>query len=150
MTDHGGPTGARHGAQFLQRLRERPPALWYRGERVDNAATHAAFRGGVTTLAALYDLQWERADVCLYESPTSANPVARSFQMPRTHDELAGVSRAMRVWEERTHGMMGRVPSYLNRAMTAFASGAAFLAEADPRFGANARRVYEDLREHDR
>ncbi len=29
-------TGARHGAQFLQRLRERPPALWYRGERVDN------------------------------------------------------------------------------------------------------------------
>jgi 4-hydroxyphenylacetate 3-monooxygenase len=144
------PTGARHGAQFLQRLRERPPALWYRGERVANAATHAAFRGGVATLAALYDLQWENEDVCLYESPASGNRVARSFLMPRTHADLASVSRALRVWEDRTHGMMGRVPSYLNRAMTAFAAGAAFLGEADPRFGANARRVYEDLREHDR
>ena len=149
-TDLGSPTGARHGAQFLQRLRERPPALWYRGERVENAATHAAFRGGVTTLAALYDSQWEQADVCLYDSPTSANPVARTFQMPRTQAELADVSRAMRVWEDQTHGMMGRVPSYLNRAMTAFASGAAFLGERDARFGENARRAYEDLREHDR
>jgi 4-hydroxyphenylacetate 3-monooxygenase len=144
------PTGARHGAQFLQRLRERPPALWYRGERVDNAATHPAFRGGVATLAALYDLQWERADTCLFESPTSGNTIARSFMMPRTHAELASVSGAMRVWEERTHGMMGRVPSYLNRAITAFAAGAAFLGEADPRFEANARRVHEELREHDR
>jgi 4-hydroxyphenylacetate 3-monooxygenase len=154
MNSHSGApasgAGARHGAQFLQRLRERPPALWYRGARVDNAATHPAFRGGVATLAALYDLQWEREDACLYESPTSGNPVARSFLMPRTHADLASVSGAMRVWEERTHGMMGRVPSYLNRAITAFAAGAAFLGEADPRFEANARRVYEDLREHDR
>jgi 4-hydroxyphenylacetate 3-monooxygenase len=149
-TDGGAPTGARHGAQLLERLRNRPPALWYRGQRVENAATHAAFRGGVATLAALYDLQWEREDVCLYDSPSSGNPVGRSFMQPRSHEELASVTRAMRVSEERTNGLMGRAPSYLNRAIAAFAAGAPFLAEPDARFGANARRVYEELRENDR
>ena len=55
----------------------------------------------------------------------------------------------MKVWQDYTHGMMGRVPDYISRAMTGYAAGAAFLAEADPRFGANAVRYYEYLREND-
>ena len=106
-----------------------------------------ALRGGVQTLAKLYDLQWEKADVTLFDSPTSGHKVARSFMMPKTHAELASVSRAMKVWEDYTHGMMGRVPDYINRAMTGYAAGAPFLAEADPRFGANAVRYHEYLRE---
>ena len=106
-------------------------------------------RGGVDTLAKLYDLQWKNPDVSLYDSPTSGNKVARSFLMPKTHDELVSISRAMKVWEDYTHGMMGRVPDYINRAMTGYAAGAPFLAEADPRFGDNAVRYYEYLREND-
>ena len=45
--------------------------------------------------------------------------------------------------------MMGRVPDYINRAMSGYAAGAAFLGEADPRFGANALRYHEYLREND-
>ncbi len=142
-------SGARRGAQVLARLKERPPALWYRGEPVRDVTEHPAFARGVHTLAALYDLQWERPDVSLYDSPSSGQKVSRSFMMPRTHAELRSVSAAMKVWEDYTHGMMGRVPSYLNRAMTGFAAGAPFLAEADPRFGTNAVRYYEHLREQD-
>jgi 4-hydroxyphenylacetate 3-monooxygenase len=69
--------------------------------------------------------------------------------MPRTREELISISRAMKVWEDHTHGMMGRVPDYINRAMTGYAAGAPFLAEADPQFGANAVRYYEYLREND-
>ncbi|MGH8326010.1 MAG: 4-hydroxyphenylacetate 3-hydroxylase N-terminal domain-containing protein, partial [Steroidobacteraceae bacterium] len=98
--------GARRGAQVLQRLRERPPALWYQGERVADVTAHPAFKGGVHTLAALYDLQWGRPQISLYDSPSSGKQVARSFMMPRTQPELASVSAAMRVWEEYTHGMM--------------------------------------------
>jgi len=141
--------GARRGSQVLQRLRERPPAIWYAGEPVKDVTTHAALRGGVHTLARLYDLQWEHAEVTLYDSPTTGHKVARSFMMPRTHEELASISRAMKVWEDYTHGMMGRVPDYISRAMTGYAAGAPFLAEADPRFGANAIRYYEYLREND-
>lgn len=141
--------GARRGSQVLQRLREQPPSIWYGGERVKDVTTHPALQGGVHTLAYLYDLQWQHADVTLYDSPTTGNKVARSFMMPRTHEELASISRSMKVWEDFTHGMMGRVPDYINRAMTGYAAGAPFLAEADPRFGANAVRYYEYLREND-
>jgi 4-hydroxyphenylacetate 3-monooxygenase len=141
--------GARRAAEVLARLKERPPALWYRGEKVTDATTHPAFARGVHTLAALYDLQWERSDVALYDSPTTGHKVSRSFMMPKTQAELGSVSAAMKIWEDATHGMMGRVPSYLNRAMTGYAAGAAFLGEADPRFGANAVGYYEYLREHD-
>ena len=133
----------------LARLRERPPALWYRGERVADVTTHAAFRGGVTTLAELYDLQWQHESDCLFDSPASGRKVARSFQLPKTHDELASISRAMGHWARYTHGMMGRVPDYLNRALSGYAAGAPFLAAADPRFGANAVRLHAELREAD-
>src|SRR5690606_17015534 len=149
QTAPAAPRGARRGSDVLERLRERPPALWYRGERVLDAAVHPAFARGVSTLAELYDLQWQHADVCLFDSPTSGRKVGRSFQMPRTHEELRTIGRAMKTWADHTYGMMGRSPDYLNRAITAYAAGAPFLAEADPRFGANALRYHEHLRERD-
>ncbi|HJS88760.1 MAG TPA: 4-hydroxyphenylacetate 3-monooxygenase, oxygenase component [Steroidobacteraceae bacterium] len=141
--------GARKGHQVLERLRDRPPTIWYRGEQVKDVTTHPALRGGVHTLAGLYDLQWKDAEISLYDSPTSGQKVARSFMMPRTHAELSSISRAMKVWEDHTFGMMGRAPDYINRAMTGYAAGAPFLAEAGERYGQNAVRCYEYLREND-
>jgi 4-hydroxyphenylacetate 3-monooxygenase len=141
--------GARRGAQVLQRLREQPPSIWYRGEQVRDVTTHPALRGGVETLAQLYDLQWQHAEKTLYTSPTTGHKVARSFMLPKTQEELRSISVAMKVWHDHTRGMMGRVPDYINRAMAGYAAGAPFLAEADPRFGANAVRYYEYLREND-
>jgi 4-hydroxyphenylacetate 3-monooxygenase len=142
-------TGARRGAQYLERLRKTPPNVWYGGVQVRDVTTHPAFRGGVATLARLYDLQWEEAPTCLFDSPTSGRKVARSFMLPRTHEELRSIGRSMKVWEDYTHGMMGRVPDYINRSMSGLAAGAAWLAEPDARFGANATRHHEYLREHD-
>ena len=141
-------TGARRGEQVLERLRRRPPRLWYRGEQVADPTVHPAFRGALATLASLYDLQWERAEVCLFDAPGGLKG-GRSFQLPRTAAELTGITAAMRVWHDHTHGFMGRVPDFINRAVTGFAAGAPFLAEADPRFGANAVRYHEYLRAHD-
>ncbi|MFZ0497544.1 MAG: 4-hydroxyphenylacetate 3-monooxygenase, oxygenase component [Steroidobacteraceae bacterium] len=141
--------GARKGRQVLERLRTHPPTIWYRGAQVKDVTTHPALRGGAHTLAKLYDMQWENADVCLYDSPTTGKKVARSFMMPKTHAELASISRAMKVWEDYTFGMMGRAPDYINRAMTGYAAGAPFLAEAGARYGENAARLYEYLREND-
>jgi 4-hydroxyphenylacetate 3-monooxygenase len=144
-----GAGGARRGNDVLARLRDYPPTIWYRGEQVHDVTTHPAFRGGVQTLAHLYDLQWQRADTALFDSPSSGRKVARSFMLPRTQEELRAISAAMRIWTECTHGMMGRLPDYINRAMSGYAAGAAFLGEADPRFAANAVRYHEYLRESD-
>jgi 4-hydroxyphenylacetate 3-monooxygenase len=142
-------TGARRGAQVLERLRANPPNLWYDGRRVEDPTTHPAMRRGVETLAGLYDRQWSEPEVTLYDSPTSGAKVSRTFLIPRTAEELASISRAMKMRADWSFGMLGRAPDYLNRAMAGYASGAAFLAEGDPRFGENARRYYEYLREND-
>jgi 4-hydroxyphenylacetate 3-monooxygenase len=142
-------TGARRGPEVLKRLQENPPNLWYQGEQVKDVTTHPALGRGVQTLAALYDLQWQHADTTLFTSPSSGHRVARSFMIPKTHEELHSITGAMKVWEDYTHGMMGRVPDYINRAMSGYAAGARFLAEADPRFGENAIRYHEYLREND-
>jgi 4-hydroxyphenylacetate 3-monooxygenase len=146
-TGRGG--GARRGADVLTRLRERPPTLWYQGEPVADVTANPAFRGGVATLAELYDLQWRHADTCLVESAATGNRVGRAFSNPRTRTELESVTAAMRVSAQHTHGMMGRAPDYLNRALSAFAAGASFLGAADSRFAANAVRLHAELREHD-
>jgi len=69
--------------------------------------------------------------------------------IPRTGEELQSISRMMKVWADASFGMMGRAPDYLNRAMSGYAAGADFLAQADPRFGENARKYHEYIREND-
>src|ERR1700748_724062 len=101
------------GARGVERLREYPPNIWYRGEEVRDVTSHPAFSGGVGTLAGLYDLQWEHADRMLFDSPSSGRKVGRSFMLPTSREELASVSAAMKVWADHTRGMMGRVPDYI-------------------------------------
>src|SRR5215467_6129925 len=69
------PMPARHGIQVLQRLQEHPHEIWHQGERVQDVTTHPAFTHGLHSLAALYDLQWERPAEMLYASPTTGEPV---------------------------------------------------------------------------
>ena len=141
--------GARRGEDLLQKHREQPPELWYGGERVKDPTAHPAFRNGLRSLARLYDLQWEHPETMLFDSPASGDRVGRSFMIARTGEELHSVGRMMKRWADASFGMMGRSPDYLNRAMSGYASGADFLAEADPRFGENARNYHAYLREHD-
>jgi len=141
--------GARRGDQLLKKLKENPPELWYRGEKVNDVTAHPAFKNGVQSLARLYDLQWTKPEVMLFNSPSSGKKVGRSFMIPRTIEELTGISRMMKVWSDATFGMMGRAPDYLNRAMSAYAGGAEFLSGPDPKFGENARNYHAYMREND-
>jgi 4-hydroxyphenylacetate 3-monooxygenase len=142
-------SGARRGAQVLERLRTTPPNIWYDGRRVEDPTTHPAMRNGVASLASLYDMQWDSPEIALCDSPTSGAKISRTFLIPRTIDDLRGVTRVMQARADRNFGMMGRAPDYLNRAMTGYASGAAYLGEDDRRFGANAASYYEYIREND-
>ena len=141
--------GARRGDQLLRKLSEHSPEIWYRGERVRDVTTHPAFKNGVRSLAALYDLQWKHPEKMLFDSPTSRNKVGRSFMIARTQEELRSISQMMKTWADTSFGMMGRSPDYLNRAMTAYAAGAEFLSKPMPQLGENARRYHEYIREND-
>lgn len=141
--------GARTGDQVLNKLREDPAEIWHQGERVRDVTTHPAFKNGLKSLAELYDLQWQQPEVMLFDSPATGDKVGRSYMIARTLEELQSISRMMKVWADYHHGMMGRAPDYLNRAMSAYAAGADFLCEQSPQFGENARRYHEHIREND-
>ncbi len=141
--------GARRGEEIIRRLKENPVELWHRGQKVEDITTEPGLANGVASLAELYDVQWEDPETMLFDSPSSGDKVGKSFMVPRTRDELMAVGRMMARWAGHSFGMMGRAPDYLNRAISAYAGSADFLAEPDPRFGENVRRYHEHLREND-
>jgi hypothetical protein len=76
----------------LQRLRERPPAIWYGGEQVADVTAHPAFAGGVRTLAELNDLQWQDPDVSLFVAEAGGPlRMAACLGMSIRHFEAASV-----------------------------------------------------------
>jgi 4-hydroxyphenylacetate 3-monooxygenase len=140
---------ARSGRDLVNTLQEHPMEIWHRGRRVTDVTAEPGFAGGVRSLAGLYDLQLREPGVMLFDSPSTGHKVARSFMIPATREELTGVGDAMKRAADHTMGMMGRDPSYLNRALSAYAAGAQFLNRHRAHLGDHARRYHEHARERD-
>ncbi len=160
---------ARNGQQYIERLRERPPALYLRGERVEDPTSHPGLSGGVGTVARLYDLQYapsasagkepversgapvktEASDRMTYISPASGEPVGLSFITPKSTDDLNARREMMRRWAQVSCGMMGRTPDFLNVSLMAMASAGDYFAGDRPEFKRNIQNYYEKVREED-
>ena len=149
---------ARNGQQYIERLKERPPTLYMRGERVKDATAHPGLSGGVKTVARLYDIQHispsspsEAGDgaVMTYPSPSSGEPVGLSFITPQTPADLEARRRMMRRWAQVSCGMMGRTPDFLNVSLMAMAAAGDYFGEDRPEFKENIRNYYELVREQD-
>lgn len=140
---------ARKGADFLKHLKDNPPEIYHRGERVADFTTHPEFKGHAKSLAGIYDLQWQHPDVMLVKDEASGEMIGRTFHIPRTAEDIRKLSLCMLKIAEFSCGMMGRSPDYLNRAMASYAGGWKYLAEQDPRFGENAKTLYKHLSSND-
>ena len=143
---------ARSGRQFLERLSAARVHVEVQGETVTGQLNdHPAFRNVIRSYAELYDMQHDPAyrDVLTYPSPATGDPVATSFLVPRTPEDLAKRGQAFKVWAGRSLGMLGRTPDYLNSALMALAAAADWFAQADPQFGDNIRNFYRTVREDD-
>ncbi len=142
---------ARNGQQYIDRLRERPPNLYLRGERVTDPTTHPGLRNGVRTLSRLYDLQHhpETGPEMTYASPSTGDQVGLSFITPRSSDDLDARRRMMRHWARVSCGMMGRTPDFLNVSLMAMAEAGDYFGADRPEFKENIRGYYERVREED-
>jgi 4-hydroxyphenylacetate 3-monooxygenase len=142
---------ARTGAAYIAGLRERPPELYLRGERVKDVTTHPGLRRGVESLARLYDMQHDPRwrDEMTYVSPTTGDRVGLSFITPRTVEDLARRRTMMRHWARASCGMMGRTPDFLNTSLMAMAAAGDYFGQNRPAFKQNIQRYYEYVREQD-
>jgi 4-hydroxyphenylacetate 3-monooxygenase len=142
---------ARTGQEYIEALKANPPNLWLKGEKIGDPTEHPAFRGVIGSMARLYDMQHEPEyrDTLTFESPSSGEPVGMSFLPAKTKEDLARRSGAYKTWADRTLGMMGRTPDYLNAALTAYAVSADYFGQTRPGFADNVRAYYEYVREND-
>ena len=88
---------ARTGRQYLDGLRAQEREVWLAGERVRDVTTHPGLARGAQAVARLYDMQHdpELRNVMTYASPSSGEPVGRSFDMPKTREALETRRRMM-------------------------------------------------------
>jgi 4-hydroxyphenylacetate 3-monooxygenase len=142
---------ARTGQQYVEGLKARDCEIWLGGERVRDVTTHPGLSGGVRAIARLYDMQYDPKlkKVMTYKSPSSGDRVGRSFNNPKTRDELETRSQMMLNWARASCGMMGRSPDFMNVTFAAWGAAADFFGEKRPEFGDNMRRYVEYIREND-
>jgi 4-hydroxyphenylacetate 3-monooxygenase len=111
---------ARTGAQFLAGLKS-PRDIWVGDEKVDDVASHPAFAGGARTMAQIFDLQHDAADVCLAPDPETGEAINVSHLIPASREDLHRRHACLQRTAEFTVGLMGRTPDYMNVTFAGFA-----------------------------
>src|SRR6266446_7535462 len=140
----------RTGTQFLAALKD-DRQIFMDGERIADIAGDPRTAGAAQTLAELYDMQHDPAlaGQMTFASPSSGEPVGLSFIEPRTVDDLIRRRGMIKLWMDRTCGMFGRSPDFLNVMLTGLAAAASEFGRSDPRFADNIRDYHVYAREYD-
>jgi 4-hydroxyphenylacetate 3-monooxygenase oxygenase component len=112
---------ARTGREFLDGLKA-PRDLYVGNEKVTDVVSHPAFAGAAQELAAIFDLQHEHAKRCLVPDPETGEPINASHLIPRSRDDLFKRHAAIELCAERSVGLMGRTPDYMNVTFAGFAA----------------------------
>ena len=140
----------RTGKQFLEGIRD-GREVWLEGERVEDVTTHPKLARMAKTLAGVYDLQHDpalHADMT-FTSPSSGEPVALSFLLPESYDDLLRRRRALEIVADHAHGMLGRTPDYVNVQLTATRMAANEFGANAPWLSENLIAYHEYVREND-
>lgn len=142
---------ARSGKEYINNLKSLKPVVYLNGQHVPDVTEEPIFAGPIRSIAEQYDLQLDPryVDVCTYKSPTTGDRVARSFQVPKSKEDLIAIRRALKLRSDHNFGMMGRSPDFMNAFVLGLMNSADNFAELDQRFGENVRRYYDYIREND-
>lgn len=111
---------ARTGEQFLRGLKD-DREVWLGGERITDPASHPVLRGAALSIAAVFDLQHEQADICLMPDPETGEAINVSHMIPRSRADLERRHAGLQAIAEYTVGLMGRTPDYVNVTYAGFA-----------------------------
>ena len=142
---------ARTGADYIAALKRMKPCIYYDGRLVEDVTEEPVFKGPIESIAQMYDLQHDPRymDFMLYESPTTGDPVGRSFQVPYSKEDLVKKRQAFKLRTDHNFGTMGRSMDFMNGLVTGWYLGRERFAQRGQQFGENAANYYEYVREND-
>ena len=113
--------GARTGDQFLKALAARRPNIWVGDERVGDVTDHPAFAQAATSMAAVFDRQFECESDCLMDDAETGEQINVSHMIPRSKADLKRRHEGLARIAETSMGLMGRTPDYMNVTFAGFA-----------------------------
>ena len=142
---------ARSGQEFVDSLKKSAPCVYLAGRRVADVTAEPIFQEPIRAIAEQYDMQLDPAyrDVMTYPSPRTGESVSTSFLVPYTREDLVKKRQHFKLRADHTFGFMGRAPDFMNQFVTGWHLMADRFARAGARFGENATRYYEYVRERD-
>lgn len=102
------------GEQYKESLRDGRVVMTADGGLVGDVTTHPQFRDAVDNVAALYNLQHDDAtrDIATFKDEESGKVASRSWQVPRTKEDLQARRELARLSTYHTLGVFGRPPDY--------------------------------------
>src|ERR1700730_10078631 len=142
---------ARSGREYVESIRKQAPSVFLGGRRIGDVTADPVFQEPLRAIAEQYDMQLDPAyrEVMTYPSPTTGQPVSTSFLVPRSREELVKKRQHFKLRADHNFGFMGRSPDFMNQFVTGWHLMADRFARAGARYGGNATRYYEHVREHD-
>jgi 4-hydroxyphenylacetate 3-monooxygenase len=140
----------RTGKEFLAGLKD-DRQIFIDGERIKDVTKDRRLAGAAKSLAELFDMQHDPAlhEQMTFPSPSSGKPVGLSFIEPKTAHDLIRRRGMIKLWMDRTCGMFGRSPDFLNVMLTGLAAAAPEFGKRDRRFADNIRNYHVLARERD-
>jgi 4-hydroxyphenylacetate 3-monooxygenase oxygenase component len=119
----------RNGKQYVEGLRD-GREVWLNGQRVWDVTEEPLLRPAIDATAALYDMQH---DATFKDELTARSDfgdrIGRTYQPPRSYDDLVMRRKAIAAWMQRSCGFLGRSPDFLNTMITAMRCKSDFFAE---------------------
>jgi 4-hydroxyphenylacetate 3-monooxygenase oxygenase component len=142
---------ARSGQAYVESLKKNAPCVYLGGRRISDVTAEPIFQEPIRAIAEQYDMQLDPAyrDIMTYPSPLTGEAVSTGFLVPHTREELVKKRKHFKLRADHNFGFMGRAPDFMNQFVTGWHLMADRFARAGARFGENATRYYEHVRERD-
>ncbi|HEY2533990.1 MAG TPA: 4-hydroxyphenylacetate 3-hydroxylase N-terminal domain-containing protein [Xanthobacteraceae bacterium] len=139
----------RSGDDYLRSLKD-GRRVFIDGEPVKDVTAHPAFRQAARSIASLFDIAAEPAlrERMTFPSPKTGEPVWRTYQIPRSHDDLGARRLFSETWAEATFGLMGRTPDHVASFFCGYAATPQVFAAAGQQFADNVVAFYEHMRDN--
>lgn len=131
--------------EYLSRLRD-GRSVWLGNQRVEDVASHPAFRGTVRTVGSLLALQdhpdWR--DTLTFPLSPDGILAHMAFRVPEQQSDIQRRRRAFEIWANRTLGVMSRLSEYSRSLVTGWYVDRNRLGETAPHFAEKIERYYRE------
>lgn len=136
------------GKQHLESLRD-GRTVYIGRERVDDVTTHPAFRRAAETVAAIYDMKRDPANLEITSYEEDGERFSSYYLRTRSRDDLYKRTLTHKKIADLTHGLFGRSPDHVAGLLTGLAMKAEVLDQGGPGYRDNLLNHFDYMRRND-